>query len=460
MPQQTDHYQLEILGPNEPLSSDGYKFTDADRRTIDRLLYLGAEGHHHRGEASTDNAPNTAPGLTIDTTQGALPPGKRVYYEFTFISPEGIETAASPSAHIDMPPAIVAPGAATAVVATTGGTLAPGQYFYALSAYKTTDSQETPASVAVSVLVPAGTSTNKVTLTLPTLPGSADGFNVYRLAPSGGGYLHVATIDMTVMSPPTTFIDDGSLTEDCDRFAPTQNTTVTTNSVTVAIPGVSPALPGAGWTWRVYRTFNSADWTASLVATIVSGALTYLDLGTAASVGAPPSGSIGVGTPSRIQLTDSAEVQGRAAMSRISAFPHCETFSFPGALIAMNGTSTWVCPFPQATIAGVQACLGKGYEPDAQDVIVDVNMYDPSAMSPAWVSIFTGGSTHQPKVLVGHQVGASVVPNSITELKLGDLITIDIDQTGAGADTDRDLTVMLFLLVYGWTSDISHVWAP
>jgi hypothetical protein len=456
MPSYTNPYDLIKLGPGEPLSADGYKFTMADRDLMARLLQLGAETHHHSGEAASAGAATVAPNLTIDTTQGSIPAGVRPYYAFSFVRPEGIETTASPEAYIDMPPVITAPAAPSVVTATTGGTLRPGHYYYVLSAYTASTSFETPALAAATVAVSVGTLTNRNTLTLPVLPGGASGFNVYRRTPSGHAYLHVGTIDMTGGTPPTTFVDSGSLTEDCDRFAPTENTTQSINSVQVAIPGSPPALPGAGWAWRIYRTYNPTDWSSSLLTTISDGSLTFLDLGNGTFVGQPPSSSIGVGTPSRILLTDGAEVQGRLRMGQVSAFPHSETFAFAGPLSTVAGTTSWVCPFPQATLIGIQPSLGRGYTPAATDVLVNVNR----GRAGTWVSVFTS-LADRAKILVGNQVGAKVIPTAITELLAGDLITVDIDQTGGGGTpTDRDLTVVIYMYVYGWTGLISHAWAP
>ena len=38
MPRYTDRWGLSILGSGDSLQSDGFKFTDADRELIDRLL--------------------------------------------------------------------------------------------------------------------------------------------------------------------------------------------------------------------------------------------------------------------------------------------------------------------------------------------------------------------------------------------------------------------------------------
>ena len=454
MAEYTDDYGLIKLGAGEPLSTDSYKFTIADRDLIAKLLKLGAETHKHTGGVSSLEELEDAPLLAVDISGGDLPPGTRLYYVVTAVDPGGFETAASPQAFIDTTASILAPGAPTdPLVESTGGTLPPGNYYYVLSAYTDFDSHETAADNSLYVSIPFSTTTNKVTLTLPTLPGGATGFNVYRRTPSGVGYLHVATIDMSVGTPPTTFVDNGALTEDCDRFAPTESTALSQNSVEVTFPDTLDS----GWAWRVYRSVSNTDFSNSLVATILEPTLTYTDTGTGTEPIQPPTEGIAPGAPSQIQLTNAAEVQGRLPLSKVSAFPHCETFSFPGDVVPITGSTRWVCPFPQATILGVQPALGRDSVPDVDPVQVQLirnptgttdynNVYDPADL---------------PEVDVDTEIGPfkAAFYDLQKELVAGDSLLIDIVQNGGGANTDRDLSVVIYLYVYGWTSLVSHPWA-
>lgn len=448
MPTYTSHYGFSKLNNGDHISDDGFKFSDADRDLMDLLIFLAAEGHHHTGGAGSDVTPVSGPLVTLITTSGAIPAGKRVFYRYTLISPSGVESAPSPEVFIDTPAQVVAPARPTLSYETTGGTLLPGDYYYVLSAYVGVNNAETPAVNPEYISVAPTTATNTITVTLPVLPIGADGFNIYRQAPNGPGYFYVGSVDMTVATPPTTFVDAGAA-PNCDRTRPTVNTTVQTNSVTVALTDTLDT----GWQWRVYRTMIVGDYTNSLLVTSPTPVIT--DVGGPTTFGQPPVQSVSVGTPAKVQLTDAAEVQGKLPLSSVSAFPQVVTFAQAGDLAPIAGTSVWVCEFPQATIVGVRASLGRGYAPAADDLIVDVNVG--AGATPTMTSIFAD-SADQPIVPVGLQIGARVAPTADAELVEGDVLTIDIDQVGGGATpTDRDLVVNIYLLAYGWTSTLSHV---
>lgn len=451
MAERTQHYDLNTIGPGDRLSDDDYKPLRADRHFIDLLLKLGAETHHHTGDASLVAAPSLGPSLVLGSA-GTIPAGTRVYYAYTLIDGQGFESAPSPTTYIDTPAAVASPGAPSLSTATTGGTLVPGNYYYVLSAYTGTNTSETAAGAAALITVPNTTSTNTITVTMPSLPAGATGFNVYRRKPGGSRLLWLRT----VVPPTTSFVDNGSIAEDCDRTEPAVNTTTSSNSVTVTI--VSP--PAGMASWRLYRTYVADSWATSVLTTTTLGAtpdLDYVDTGTAATYGSPPGGDQSVGAPSQILLTDAAETQGRAPLGSISAFPHSVEFEFNGAVTVHQGTGTWVCPFPQATIKGVRAILGRGYSPAVTPVIIDVNRSPAASDPPAYTTIFAA-SADRPQVPVAKQWGTSYPATGTSELIAGDAITVDIDQAGGGATpTDYDLTVVLYLWVYGFNLT-SHTW--
>lgn len=82
-----------------------------------------------------------------------------------------------------------APSGLASATATTGGVLAPGTYSYRVSAM--IGGVETDASVADTQVVPAGTSTNTVTLTWNAVAG-ATGYRIYGR--DAGTELRLATI--------------------------------------------------------------------------------------------------------------------------------------------------------------------------------------------------------------------------------------------------------------------------
>jgi hypothetical protein len=448
----TDHFGLRKIQQGESFADDSYKFTTADRDTIDLLLYLGAEAHHHVGGGAPVGAPTDAANVVLVSTSGTIPAGRRVYYKYSLLTPSGVETTASPEVFVDTPAQVSAPGAPTLSFATTGGTLAPGNYYYVLSAYTGTPTFETPAVSPELLFVSGSVATNAITITLPALPSGANGFNVYRQAPGGPGYFFVASVDMG--ASPTTFVDTG-IAPNCDRTRPTVNTTKQTNSVILTLPGATPSL-APGYSWRIYRTFASGDYTNSLLATVA--VISYTDTGIATGVGQPPLSGASVGHPEKIVLTDAGEIQGQLPLSSVSAFPFTLNFSMLGDLFPLVGTSVWVCEYPQVTIIGARACLGRGYVPADADVVIDVNVG--SGATPTMTSVYAL-LADQPKIPVGLQIGARAAPTADAELREGDVLTIDIDQTGGGATpTDRDLVVSIYGYAYGWDDPTSYVGVP
>jgi hypothetical protein len=456
----TENYKLLRLRPGDSFSTNGGQFLDQDRQTIDREL-KALRSHRHNGIGSIEPDPVSPLGLTLLTTGGTLPAGTRVFYKYALVDIDGAETAASPEAYIDTPIGIIEPGAAALSATTTGGSLLAGTYYYAISAYSNANTFETRAPEVSSITLFSG-SVNTITLTLPSLPAGADGFNVYRRKPGAYQFFYLTSIDMNQATPPSTFVDNGSIAEDCDRSTPVGNNTVSNNSVQITIPGATPTVP-LGFTWKIYRTFVASNYAGSLLKWVVeetsegSGVITntYLDDGDAVVGGSPKSASQLQPPLSKVDLENGAEVNGRLPLSKVSGFPTAETFAFEGDTVVMSGTSVWVCPFPKARILSVTPALGRYYVPASTPLIVDVNKG--SGLQPAYSTIFTT-QANRPKIEVGNQLGIPAVPN-IIELVAGDSLTLDIDQTGGGATpTDRDLTVTILMIAYGYTDPLSMVW--
>lgn len=445
MPEYTDNYKLSVLRAGEHFSADTYKFTDADRRLIDRLLFLGAEGHRHRGGSIDLPTVDVAPLLSIEANGGSMPAGRRYFYKYTLVDTNGFESSASPEAFIDTPPSVSQPDAPILSLSGVGGTLPPGNYYYVLSAYTQFDNMETLAGNAAFVSVPySNGTTNTITLTLPTLPGGADGFNVYRRTPSGSAYYHIGSIDMA--SEPTTWADNGSRMEDCDRYAPEVSTAMSRSGINVAIPGVVPIVP-AGYAWRVYRTTQSGDYAQSLVGTIVDGSVVFLDQGSSTQSGQPPTQGIAPGAPSQIDLTDAAEVQGRLPVSAVSAWPHEVTFSFPGSVTASQGVMTWVCPFPQARLLSVRGVLGRGRTAVGDVTFNAVVQQDGEA---AWVAVLTSNAR------IGNGGYDTVASGfAVEQLQAGDKLSVDVMQSDAA---NMHLTIVVSMYLYGFTDAASEVW--
>lgn len=458
----TDHYNLSTMSFGDKFSDNGYKFTSADRRLIDSLLHLGATGHRHTGDAGAIVEPTLPPAVSLSTTGGTIPSGTRVYYRYTYVNERGEESKRSPEAFVDTPVAVTEPGGPSLSRASTGGSLGGGNYYYVLSAYVGSSIAETRAVNSVYISVPVGTQTNTITLGLPTLPAGATGFNIYRREPGQTKLFFLTSVNMGGATPPSTYIDTGALQEDCDRTLPVRNTTNSTNSITVTQPGATPAVP-VGYTWKLYRTYANGNYTGSLLDWIVEYVSelstvvtpTYLDVGVSTSDGEPPQNSQLIDSPSRVMLTDMAEVQGILPMGAV-VYPFVVTFEHPGSLAAGDGERMWMCEFPYAEIVGVRAHLGFDSEPVAQDVIVNVNAIYSVFGSLIKSSVFTDPGD-RPTVPVGQTIGQRVPATAVPILGEGQLLSVDIDQAGGGATpTDRDLTVTIYMYVAGF-SDVSFI---
>lgn len=446
MPEYTDHYGLIKFQSGSSISDDDHKFGDADRDLIDSLLYLGAEGHHHTGV--TVDAPSAGPTLAISETPGALTAGERYYYKIVYVDEFGRESPASDESFIDIPSALEAPSAPSLSTDTTGGTLnGGGNYQYVLSAYSPGDIlAETRAINSAMITVAAGT-TNIVTITLPTLPTGAEGFNIYRRKPGDATYLYLDSIAVDVATPPTEYVDDGSVEEDCNRTLPLTNRTATMMAVDVTLPGATPGLP-EGWTWKVYRTLTSEDYVSSFLHHVVEAitegsefpAITYTDIGLVTTGGMPSGG--GVGSPTKILLTEGAEVQGTLPMSYVDGFPIEIVFSHEGPVEAQAGVFLWTCPYATAEILGVRATLGIGSTPAVDAVVVGLRKGQ-GQISPSFEDLFSVGNG--PAIEVGHQYSDLVAPSS-PEIVYEDMLAVDVLQAGGGASpTDQNLTVSILL---------------
>lgn len=453
----TSRYGLQKLSRGDTLAQSGYKFSDRDRDVMDQLLYLGAEGHRHTGDAAVVEEPDTAASLTLSASGGSIPGGTRVFYKYTWVDDQGQESIASPEAYVDTPDPVQPPAAPSLSRSASGGTLNAGNYYYVLSAYVGSNTSETRATATNYITAQSG-STNTITLTLPNLPSGADGFNVYRRSPGQSQYHWLIDVDMTVATPPTQYVDDGSDQENCDRGLPATNTSNSSYSVIVTLPGATPAVPGDGYTWKIYRTYVNGNYENSflhhVVETVSEGDDTTVayheDVGTSTFSGQPPTSSETASAPSQIELEDAAEVQGRLPVGLVAGFPATREFTLPGTVTTQTGSVAWLIAHPAIKIVSVTAHLGRGSAPASQDVIVDVNLGVEGATptTQTYTTIFTT-QANRPTVPVSRQVGDPAIPDVVDAMR-GQTVTVDVDQAGSGATpTDADLVVTIeYVAIY------------
>jgi hypothetical protein len=458
----TDHYGLSRLNVGDSFTDEGYKYTDADRATIDTGIWLGAEGHHHIGGAGTIEEPDTAPELTLEETGGTIPGGTRVYYKYTYVSERGEETAASPEAFIDTPAPIEDPSSPSLTYANTGGILQGGSYYYVLTSYVSASISESKATNPAFITIPSTTATNVITLDLPDPAEGQTGFNVYRRKPGQAKYFFLDTIPTDVATPPTTYEDDGSVEEDCDRTLPKANTTNSTNSITISMPGATPTVP-EGYTWKLYRTYINGAWDSSFLVHVVENITEesliitpeYLDIGISSQSGSPPVTTQSFGNPDPIDLE--LETDGMLPMGRVNAFPYVVVLSFPGTQVTGLGEGQWPCPFEQAVLVSAIPALGPGKTPVSDDLITDIQIG--RGTTPVYTSVYAA-QADMPTIPVGENKSETTFPGTATDpadlrLVAGDTITAEIIQAGGSAtptDEDQTISVLLYVLVDDLTS--------
>lgn len=450
----TTHFALIKLAAGEPLSTNDYQALGLDRDTIDQLLLIGASTHKHNGSVAAESSidvGNRTLALEHFDDNGQMPAGVRAYYMLTLVV-DGLESAPSDPFYIDTPAPVASPASPTLALSTTGGVLLPGNYYYYVTAYTGANTDETKALNGAYINIPSNTTTNRVTVTFPALPAGATGFNVYRKKPGGVRADYLTTI---VGSGPT-FIDTGAIEEDCDRTLPTANYTSRMNRVEVTIEG-DPVDPGDAW--RLYRTYDPNSWSGSRIAELPSTTTMFNDLGLVGTA-SPPVGSVAVPSPTKINLEDGAEVQGRLPQGMVSAFPHVVTFHFPGLQTVGSGDSQWPCPFDNAVVIQATAALGRGSVAAADDVIADVVVG--RGATPVYESVYVA-ELDMPTVLSGTNKAetAALATGDLASRQMvaGDVLSVDVVQASGGATpTDEDLTVSVLLYVESGDPLLSVDW--
>lgn len=305
---ETTNFGLSTVGGGESIADDGHKYTLRDRETIDALLWT-LFNHNHATELETAPfaGPTQRPTLTLTTTGGELGAGQDLAYRISYRDTYGNETEASLEAQISTPPAIASPVAFELSTVTTGGSLGPGIYRYAV-AYIQAGGKTTKAPNISSIIVPTGTITNTVTIQIGSLPSGASGWDIYRRDPATDEYYFLAT---TASGP--TFVDDGSDTLDCTRKRPSFNTTNSTNRVLIEIDPTDLPLNPRITAWRIFRASQAGAFTDNSLLIDVSDTLTeggadlvteYDDTGGGTSPGQPL--EVSVVPPAPLQLDASA----------------------------------------------------------------------------------------------------------------------------------------------------------
>lgn len=451
MPDPTERFGFNTLGPGDSISDDGYKIFDQDVRLIDRILQYGLEEHRHTGVAADEVDPDTGPILTLGSG-GAIPAGLRVYYRYTLVDDFGFESAASPVSYIDTAEEVSSPSAPILGTVSAGGSLEPGNYSYVLTAYKDATTLETKAADVATIRIPQGTTTNVVTIDLPSLPTGADGFNIYRKDPSSSRFYYLASTSVD-------YEDDGTVDPTVTRGLPAENTTNGDNMIEVTVPD-----PVGSYTWMIYRTFDPGNWGSSWLVHLEADGATptvadsYEDVGESTRSGYPPRVSEMLNSPDPVNLDNVQEVTGYLPPGR-NVIPFVVTLrnnDMPED--DQRGPETWTCEFDNCEIMSCRAYYGADQSPDTESII-DVVVWREGVATPTWESIYDDNLALMPSVAAGQMVG-DAVPPEITRIYQGETLSFEVEEDGLGpTPVASHLAVNILMLVSYGETDVSHEWA-
>lgn len=430
----TTRFKLtRLTRATDKVSAEDFKFGVADRHTIDRILHLALEGHHHSGVQSPDTLVSGQPLLNVQRIGGGMPAGAVYYYRYTLVDLYGHESGGSQVGVAQTSTQVTPPAGPPILELDVTGLLTGGRYSYQVTAYTIATSNETTPSLAAELSV---TPLRQVALAMPPLPSGATGFNVYRRGPQDDRYYYVASTTSTTAV-------DNSAVPDRNRPAPTVNTTNRNGSVTVDLPIDLPVNYG----WNIYRTSDPSNWSGTLLANRHNDD-SYLDTGIATTAGSPNANPGAVGSPTKILLTNHAEVEGILPPGCVSATQDVN-FDFDGTLFISDGPWYWLNEWDDCIILSTEAHLGRGSVPASTDVVVDVEYFLPGGAG--WTQLW------EHTIPVGDNgVGPGTLNYHAT---FGEMFRIRVTQAGGGATpTDHDLTVTLKLLTRHGTALNSGTW--
>lgn len=446
MADRSKRYSFTLLdSPRDGLKFEGYRFGLRDRHLLDRLLNQAAEHHVHTGAAAiSDEQPDSASLALGSNGSGLIPAGVGVFYRYSLVDNFGNETAASVISSIRVPGQIPPPLNPILSSSTASGTLVPGVYDYAVSAYTEDTRFETQASESISTTL---TSAGTITLTLPSIHNSATGYNVYRKAPLDDGWKFLASVAYTA----STYVDSGSVVASSFRSLPRSNKTFDQNSVVVTLP---EALP-SGYTWKLYRTYNQTNWSNSFLAW--SDDASFTDTGLATGAASPPLASMQLGSAPKVNLTDVSEAQGYLPPGA-NVYPQQINFAIEGYFDIGYSPIVWVCEYDQADIISVRASLGLNSYSSGDDIIVSLSRLESGEV--LWSELVECRSFIVYPNQVGELNDVVVDTDDRYHLVNGDALRLEVLQVDDSATPAHgDLNVTVTLLTQVGSAVASHEWS-
>lgn len=449
MADRTRRFHLTTLNqPTDQISLNNYKFTNGDRVLLDRLLRFAVENHVHTGQAITMTAP-LAPILSIIPRGGSIPGNTAVYYRYSIVDERGQENLASQVATVMTPSQASAPAYAPRLIAHSG-TLEGGEYIYAVSACTNDSTQET-------IIGPLGAGTltgfGGWYINLPPMPSGGQFFNVYRRGPTDAELIYLFSTNPTDRY----FVDDGDRKPNQFRGVPSANTTSMTNQIRIDLP--SP-WPNGSWTWKLYRTYDAAQWDNSLLDWIGS-IPNYTDDGRATRPGYPPDTSAAVGGAPKIRLvTDTTGYPPPSAASGVT-----RTANFNADLVQVGpGTWHWICEYERAEMLYMRATVNRTKPPTVKDCRIGLDRYYNGQWAPVSDPWLYPQQPVYSTVPVGQSIGDSFSLVGFGApfpafMEKGERLRLHVHQTGyTPTETDHDLTLTVTLRVHDGLIAKSYVW--
>jgi hypothetical protein len=446
MADSTRRFGLTILdSPTDQLDLSNYKFSEADRVLLDRLLRVAVEDHVHTGTGISVTTPD-APVLCVQPTGGAIPPNAPVYYRYSIIDSRSQETIASAVASVNTPVPATMPAYAPRL-SIYSGYLEAGEYLYAVSACTRESSLETVVGPTASGTL---TTFGGWYLDLPPMPTGGEFFNVYRKGPRDYELIHLTTL----LPDDRYFVDSGDLRANRLRVSPHANTTNRTNSIEVELPG---PFPNDSWTWKLFRTYDPANWEQSLLDWNGPDPH-YTDDGRATRPGFPPATTAAVGGAPKINIA--TDTVGHAP-STISAVTRTVNFNAAHAVIG-PGTWSWVCEYEHAELQSIWATVNRSLPATLGDceIGLDYARAGTDTWQPVGVPDFPLNSVIRVGESIGERTNLVVQSPSPPYLTRGDKLRLHVYETGFDllAEDPHDLTLTATLRVHDGLSDQSYVW--
>lgn len=290
---------ITVLEPDESILQDDGAFIGRDRDTIDRFLEIGAKTHRHTGLPGIDNPELELPVVEAIPSGGTIPAGISFTLGYSLVDGDGGETMLSPTSTVTTAAPLEQPLAAPIgeVDYDDGGNLLVETFYYVLT-YIDAEGGETPPGAWLSIEREPGFPNARVLLSGLTegmANASASGWRLYRAV--GGG-----TFDYMATGASAGFIDDGSVSPNCDIHPPPDevNTTNNINQLRIVLPG--SATVGSASGIRLYGTNTGAFLGDVLLGAYPASSAGQTDFFTSydPQPGAPPDRNHSIGGASKI----------------------------------------------------------------------------------------------------------------------------------------------------------------